>query len=218
MKTTPREEVFRVCRKWSTAVTPLGKPEERMNYFRRELPGLLAERPLFAGILADVVRGSDFPDLRQATLFENELVLYQDPARIFSLRLYFFKAEEYTSVHDHTSWGVSGSAFGKLEIARYRREDDGSNPDQARLSLSERLTLWPGETETTLPFDQGIHRTGNPSDGITLMVSVYGPSLRRLYIQRFNLENGSVHRVYSPRVKKKMLVEQALREIGDTRS
>ena len=218
MKTKPREEVFRVCRNWSTAVKPLGKPEDRMNYFRRELPGLLAERSLFASILTHVVRGSDFPDLRQSTLFENELVLYQDPARIFSLRLYFFRTDEHTSVHDHTSWGVSGSAFGELEIVRYRREDDGSNPDQALLASSGRFTLWPGETETTLPFDQGIHRTGNPSNGITLMVSVYGPPLRRLYIQRFNLENGSVHRVYSPRVRKKMLVEQALKEIGDARS
>jgi predicted metal-dependent enzyme (double-stranded beta helix superfamily) len=218
MKTKPREEVFHICRKWSAAAKLLGEPEDRMNYFRRELPSLLAERPLFARILADVVKGSDFPDLRQATLFENELVLYQDPARIFSLRLYFFKAEEHTSVHDHTSWGVSGSACGQLEIVRYRREDDGSNPEQAHLTSSERFILWPGETETTLPFDQGIHRTGNPSDGITLMLSIYGPPLRRLYIQRFNLESGSVYRVYSPRARKKMLVEQALKEIGGSRS
>jgi len=218
MDKKPREEVLRICREWLAGVQPLASPEDRMNYFRRELPSLLAERSLFARILTDVVRGSDFPDLRQSTLFENELVLYQDPARIFSLRLYFFRAEEHTSVHDHTSWGVSGSAFGELEIVRYRREDDGSNPHQALLASSERFVLWPGETETTLPFDQGIHRTGNPSNGITLMVSVYGPSLRRLYIQRFNLENGSVHRVYSPRVRKKMLVEQALKEIGDAPS
>lgn len=218
MDNRPREEVLRICREWQAGVRALASPEERMNYFRLNLPALLAEQSLFADILEDVVRGSDFPDLRQATLFENELVLYQDPARVFSLRLYFFRSEEQTSVHDHTSWGVSGSAFGKLEIVRYRREDDGSNPDQARLASSGRFILWPGETETTLPFDQGIHRTGNPSDGITLMVSVYGPSLRRLYIQRFNLDNGSVHRVYSPRVRKKMLVEQALKEIGDARS
>jgi predicted metal-dependent enzyme (double-stranded beta helix superfamily) len=218
MKTKPREEVFHICRKWSAAAKLLGQPEDRMNYFRRELPSLLVERSLFGRILADVVKGSDFPDLRQATLFENELVLYQDPARIFSLRLYFFKAEEHTSVHDHTSWGVSGSAYGQLEIVRYRREDDGSNPEQARLTSSERFILWPGETETTLPFDQGIHRTGNPSGGITLMLSIYGPPLRRLYIQRFNLESGSVYRVYSPRARKKMLVEQALKEIGGSRS
>ena len=217
MKTKPREEVLRVCRKWSTAVKPLGKPEDRMDYFRRELPGLLAERSLFARMLKDLVRGSDFPDLRQATLFENELVLYQDPSRIFSLRLYFYGAEERTAVHDHTSWGVSGSAFGQLEVVRYRREDDGSDSHQARLTLSERFVLRPGETETTLPFDQGIHRTGNPSDGITLMLSVYGPPLRRLYIQRFDLETGSVQRMFPPRLRKKMMVEQALKEMDAAR-
>jgi predicted metal-dependent enzyme (double-stranded beta helix superfamily) len=218
MKTAPREEVWRFCRKWLSAVKPLGNREDRMNYFRRELPNLLVDKSLFADILKGVVKGSDFPDLRQATLFDNELVLYQDPARIFSLRVYFFKAEEHTFVHDHSSWGVSGSAFGELEIVRYRREDDGLDTEQAQLALSERLVLWPGETETTLPFDQGIHRTGNPSDGITLMVSVYGPPLRRSYIQRFNLENGSVHRLFPPRMKKKMLAEQALKGIEDARS
>lgn len=218
MKTVPREEVLRFCRKWLSAVKPLGNRQDRMNYFRRELPGLLAEKSLFADILKGVVQGSGFPGLRQATLFDNELVLYQDPARIFSLRLYFFMAQEHTFVHDHTSWGVSGSAMGKLEIVRYRREDDGSDPEQARLALSESLVLWPGETETTLPFDQGIHRTGNPSEGITLMVSVYGPPLRRPYIQRFNLENGSVHRMFPPRMRKKMLAEWALKGIEGARS
>jgi predicted metal-dependent enzyme (double-stranded beta helix superfamily) len=213
METKDREEILRVCRKWVAAVKPLGRPEDRMNYFDRELPSLLAEKSLFADILKGVVKGSDFPDLRQATLFENELVLYQDPARIFSLRLYVFGGREYTFVHDHSSWGVSGSAFGRLEVVRYRRKDHGSDPGQARLAESERFVLRPGETETTLPFDRGIHRTGNPSDGLTLMVSVYGPPLRRLYIQRFNLESGSVQRVFPPRLRKKMLAEQALKAI-----
>jgi hypothetical protein len=42
--------------------------------------------------------------------------------------------------------------------------------------------------------------------------------LRRSYIQRFNLENGSVHRLFPPRMKKKMLAEQALKWIEDARS
>lgn len=182
-----------------------------MAFFRDELPSLLADRTLFEGILSGILNGNPHPDLRQETLFDNELVLFRDPGRLFSLRLYIFGPGAHTSVHDHTSWGVSGSAFGQLEVVRYRREDDGSNPDQAQLALSERLDLWPGEIETTLPLDQGIHRTGNPTEGITLMVSVYGTPLRRLYIRRFNLENGSVHRVFPPRFKKKMLAEQALK-------
>lgn len=189
-----------------------------MAFFQDELPSLLDNRSFFEGVLKDILSGKPFPDLRHETLFENEVILYRDPARLFSLYLYLFGPGEHTSVHDHSSWGVSGSAFGQLDVIRYRREDDGSNPDQAQLALSERLVLWPGEIETTLPLDQGIHSTGSPAEGTTLMVSIYGTPLRRLYIQRFNLENRSVYRLFPPRFKKKMLVEQALKAMEITRT
>lgn len=213
-----QEKLQVICRTWAAAVKRIGDSEGRMAFFRDELPALLVNRGLFEGILSGIQNGNPHPDLRQETLFDNELVLYRDPGRLFSLRLYIFGPGAHTSVHDHISWGVSGSAFGKLEVVRYRREDDGSNSDQAQLALAEPRVLWPGEIETTLPLDQGIHRTGNPTEGATLMVSVYGTPLRRLYIQRFNLENGSVHRVFPPRFKKKMLAEQALKAMAATRT
>jgi predicted metal-dependent enzyme (double-stranded beta helix superfamily) len=212
-----QEELLGGCRKWTEAVKPIDGSEDRMAFFRDELPALLANRTLFEGILSGILSGAPHPDLRQETLFDNELVLFRDPGRLFSLRLYIFGPGEHTSVHDHTSWGVSGSAFGQLEVVRYHREDDGSDPEQAQLALTERRVLRPGEIETTLPLHQGIHRTGNPTEGTTLMVSVYGTPLRRLYIQRFNLENGSVHRVFTPRFKKKMLAEHALKAMETTR-
>jgi predicted metal-dependent enzyme (double-stranded beta helix superfamily) len=211
-------ELQGVCRTWAAAIKTIGDREGRIAFFEVELPALLAHRALFEGVLKGILSGSPYPDLRQETLFSNELILYSDPGRMFSLRLYIFGPGEHTFVHDHTAWGVLGSAFGKLEVVRYHRKDDGSDPDQAQLALSKRLVLWPGEIETTLPLDQGIHRTGNPTEGITLMVSVYGTPLRRLYIQRFNLENGSVHRVFSPRFKKKMLAEQALKAMETART
>jgi predicted metal-dependent enzyme (double-stranded beta helix superfamily) len=196
MEKSPQEELPNICRKWTVAVKSISGSEGRMDFFRDELPSLLANRALFKGVLKGITNGTPYPDVRQETFFDNEVILYRDPARLFSLRLYIFGAGEHTSVHDHTAWGVSGSVFGKLEVVRYLREDDGSNPDQAQLARPEHVVLWPGATEKTLPFDQGIHCTGNPSEGTTLMVSVYGTPLRRLYIQRFNLENGSVHRVF----------------------
>jgi predicted metal-dependent enzyme (double-stranded beta helix superfamily) len=212
-----QEKLQVICRTWAAAVKRIGDSEGRMAFLRDELPALLVNRAFFEGILSGIRNGNPHPDLRQETQFDNELVLYRDPGRLFSLRLYIFGPGAHTSVHDHTSWGVSGSAFGPLEVVRYRREDDGSNPDQAQLALAERRVLWPGEIETTLPLHQGIHRTGNPAEGTTLMVSVYGTPLRRLYIQRFNLENGSVHRLFPPRLKKKMLAEQALKAMETTR-
>jgi predicted metal-dependent enzyme (double-stranded beta helix superfamily) len=212
-----QEQLLNICRQWAAAVKRIGDSGGRMAFFRDELPAFLVNRTLFEGVLKAITNGDPHPDLRQETLFDNELVLYRDPSRLFSLRVYIFGPGEHTSVHDHSSWGVSGSAFGPLEVVRYRREDDGSDPDLARLATADRYALRPGEIETTLPLDQGIHRTGNPAEGTTLMVSVYGPPLRRLYIQRFNLENGSVRRVFPPRFKKKMLAEQALKAMAAAR-
>jgi hypothetical protein len=217
MEKSSQEELPNICRKWAVAVKSISGSEGRMDFFRDELPALLSKRALFEGVLKGITNGKPYPDVRQETFFDNEVILYRDPARLFSLRLYIFGAGEHTPVHDHTSWGVSGSVFGKLEVVRYLREDDGSNPDQAQLARPEHVVLWPGATEKTLPFDQGIHCTGNPSEGTTLMVSVYGTPLRRLYIRRFNLENGSVHRVFSPRFRKKMLAKQALAVIERSR-
>jgi predicted metal-dependent enzyme (double-stranded beta helix superfamily) len=213
-----QEEVTAVCRKWAADVGAIDNRQDRLAYFQDELPALLSKRALFEGVLKGITNGKPYPDVRQETFFDNEVILYRDPARLFSLRLYIFGAGEHTSVHDHTSWGVSGSAFGQLEVVRYRREDDGLNPDQAQLTLAGRLVLWPGEIETTLPLDQGIHSTGSTNEETTLMVSVYGTPLRRLYIQRFNLESGSVRRLFSPRLKKKMLAEQALKAMETTRT
>jgi predicted metal-dependent enzyme (double-stranded beta helix superfamily) len=217
MEKSSQEELPNICRKWAVTVKSISGSEGRMDFFRDELPSLLANRALFEGVLKGIANGNPYPDVRQETFFDNEVILYRDPARLFSLRLYIFGASEHTAVHDHTSWGVSGSVFGKLEVVRYLREDDGSNPDQAQLARPEHVVLRPGATEKTLPFDQGIHCTGNPSEGTTLMVSVYGTPLRRLYIQRFNLENGSVHRVFSPRFRKKLLAKQALAVIERSR-
>jgi hypothetical protein len=210
-------ELQMICRQWAAAIKSIGGSEGRMTFFRDELPAFLSKRALFEGVLKGIVNGAPYPDVRQETLFDNELILYRDPARLFSLRLYIFGAGEHTAVHDHTAWGVYGSAFGKLMVVRYRREDDGSDPDLAQLTPLGNLVLGPGATLATLPFDQGIHSTGNPGEGTTLMLSIYGTPLRRLYIQRFNLETGRVQRVFPPRFRKKMLAEQALKAIDCNR-
>ncbi len=207
----PQKQFQALGRKWAEALKEIGARDRRMEFFRRELPSLLAKGALFERLFAGIVKGVPYPDLRQETMFANELILHRDPGRMFSLRLYIFGPGEFTPLHDHTSWGVSGAAHGQLEVARYRREDDGSDPGRAELTLCGRQVLRPGEVETTLPFDAGIHRTGNPVDGVTLMVSVYGTPLRRLYIQRFNFETGRVRRVFPPRIQKRMLAEEALK-------
>jgi len=212
------DEVRRVCRGWAAAAGRCGCAEERMEFFRGALPVLLARTELLAGVLEGIVDGRPLPDLRIATVFENEFLLHQDPAGLFSLRLYLYGPGELTFVHDHVTWGVSGSARGRLEVRRYRRTDDGKDPGRAGLAEADRVVLGPGEIETTLPFEHGIHRTGNPEAGTTWMLSVYGPPARRAVMHRFDPESGRVTPLHPPRVRKRLLAQQALSEqVGEKR-
>jgi len=218
MQSQFEEKLFGLCRDWSEAVSRKKDPEDRRAFFRAQLPVLLAQRELFCGILEGIVRGGSYPDIRQATIFDNEVVLYRDRGQRFSVWMYLYGPGDYTPVHDHTSWGVSGSALGELEVVRYRREDDGSDPESARLALAGRTLLHPGQTEVTRVFDEGIHKTGNPSAASLIMISVYGRPLRRLFLRQFDPDTGRVQAIYPPRVRKQKLAEQALKAIrGDTR-
>jgi len=218
MQSHLQEKLPGFCRDWSEAVSRKNDSEDRLAFFRTELPGLLVQRELFYGILEGIIRGSSYPDIRQATFFDNEFSLYRDRGQRFSVWMYLYGPGEYTPVHDHNSWGVSGSAFGELEVVRYRREDDGADPGRARLALSGRQLLQPGQTEVTRAFDEGIHKTGNPSAASLIMISVYGRTRRRLFLRQFDPDTGRVQAIYPPRVRKKSLAEQALKAIqGDTR-
>jgi hypothetical protein len=99
-------------------------------------------------------------------------------------------------------------------VIRYVREDDGSVDGYAQLLQAVPLYLMPGEIELTRPLNEGIHQTGNPVDGVTIMVSIYGSPIRRPYINCFDYKANKVERLYPPRIKKKMLAAQALKNFS----
>ena len=48
--------------------------------------------------------------------------------------------------HDHgASWAIYGQAIGYTDMTEYRRVDDGSNPEQAKLEPTRHYRLKPGE-------------------------------------------------------------------------
>lgn len=193
-----------LCRAWSREAGALSGPQARKAFFRERLPGLLRDGPRWREILAAVARGADDGG---ETVFDNEVVLYRDPARVFSLRIYLFGPGEHTPVHDHSSWGVFGPAFGELEVVRYR---PAATPGPLVPLPPGRLS--PGEIESTPALEEGIHRTGSPGAGPTLMVSVYGTPLRRLYLRFYDPETGVSRQVFPPRLKRKRLAERMLAE------
>lgn len=207
-------ELVSICNRWPQAMEKLKAEKERIEYIQDELPELLRKRGIFVELLSNIAKGQPYPDTRQAQLFEDEILLYLNPKPLFSIRMFIYEPGAYTPIHDHNSWGVIGSALGKIGVIKYIREDDGSKQGYARLHKTEDLILEGSQTDIALPLSQGIHQTGNSDSDTSIMVSVYGRPIRQVYIHRFDLENNRVFRMYPPRIKKRLLATQALDIMG----
>jgi predicted metal-dependent enzyme (double-stranded beta helix superfamily) len=210
----PPEELLDICNRWSEAIEEITGDAARIEFFQTELPGFVRKQALFEKLLKNIKAGSPYPDLRQARMIDDEILLYLNPKRLFSLRMFLYGPGDYTPIHDHSSWGVSGAAVGELGVIRYVREDDDRVEGYAQLRQAAPVYLQPGEIELTRPLNKGIHQTGNPVDGTTIMISVYGSPIRRLYINRFDYKANKVEKLYPPRIKKKMLAIEALKQLN----
>jgi len=199
---------------WAQSIQKLKSHNERIAFMRAEMPTLLLNHRLLKKILTHIVRGRRYPDVRQATMFLNEFILYINPQRLFSARLYLYEPGQYTPIHDHNSWGVYGCVSGKVEVIRHRREDVETRQGYARLREIERIILLPADTSVVRPLNDGIHQAGNPTSGTCVMFCVYGTPIRRLYVNQYDHTRNSVSRLYPPRLRKKRLAAQALDNMG----
>ena len=203
-------ELQTVFDRWARTIHKSASSTERIAFVRTEMQALLLNPRLLKEILADIVKGKRYPDVRQATLFTNEFILYINNQRLFSARLYIYEPGQYTPVHDHNSWGVYGCVSEKIEVIRYRRQDDETRQGYAHLDETERIVLQPGDTSVVQPLNDGIHQAGNPSEDVSVMFCVYGTPIRRLYVNVYDPAQNSVSRRYPPRLQKKRLAAKAL--------
>lgn len=208
-------ELQTIFDRWAESLHRLKEMEKRIFYIGKELPSLLLNQRLFEKILTNIVKGQRYPDARQATMFANEFILFINAKRLFSVRLYIYDPGQYTPIHDHNSWGVYGCVHNKIEVVRYRREDDESQAGYARLREIERPILDPGQTASVLPLNDGIHKAGNPDGRTSVMLCVYGTPIRRLYVNQYDDRQNSVTKLYPPRLRKKMLASRALKTLGN---
>jgi len=211
-KGTAFDKFIHLCRDWSDQMAALEEEAERIALMQAQLPNLLLDSALVNAILESIAKGVPGLNTARCGIFENEILLYLDPRRIFSVRVYFHRPEEFTPIHDHSSWGINGTPFGTLNVVRYRRDDDGSDRNRAVWAVSEELALSPGELDVVHSLDAGIHQTGNASDQPNVMISVYGSPIRRLFVRIFDPETGRIWKRFPPKIRKRRLAKQALRE------
>ena len=150
-----------------------------------ELPTELAlERAV--SFLGHLVKESTFleagilPLLEEARGTEGWYVAhrYGGKEHSFSLQVFVWPPGTGTRIHDHSTWGVYCCTVGSVLEERYERLDDGSRPDHAHLRKIWALS-WSSEdgVSSVLPHDGGIHRVGNPGDGLAISVHLYGPRI-----------------------------------------
>ena len=209
-------ELKTIFDRWSESIQSLKDMEKRIFYIGKEMPALLLNQRLFKKILTHIVKGQRYPDVRQATMFANEFLLFINKRRLFSVRLYIYEPGQYTPIHDHNSWGVYGCVHNRIEVIRYRREDDETIPGYARLGEIERPLLNSGDTASVLPLNDGIHKAGNPTGKTSVMLSVYGTPIRRLYVNQYDHLQNRVSKLYPPRLRKKMLAARALETMDNS--
>ena len=202
-------ELLACCRRWSDEVAGINREEDRMAYFQKHLPELLLDRAAVLPVLENMAKGRPWPDLRDPGLFAHEVLLYLDPSRRFSLRAYFHPPHTHSDIHDHTSWGISGSPFGRLSVIGYACTEPDAD-GRVTLTRMRHVILPAGQVDVTLPWNRGVHQTGSPDDDMNMMLSVYGRPGRRLYIQIFHAATGEVRRRYPPKILRRMLARQTL--------
>jgi hypothetical protein len=59
-------------------------------------------------------------------------------------------------------------------------------------------------------LNEGIHCVGNPSAKTIAIINVYGSPIRRLFINRFDVENNRVEKVFPLHLRKMRLAAKAL--------
>ena len=143
----PPAELLEICNRWSESIEKIPGDAARIEFFKNELPVFLQDQSIFLKLLKNIKGGSPYPDLRQAQMIDDEILLYLNPKRLFSLRMFLYGPGDYTPIHDHNSWGVSGAAVGELGVIRYIREDDDTVEGYARLMQTAPVYLLPGEIE-----------------------------------------------------------------------
>jgi len=203
------------CDRLREGLKKAGDALSMIEHTRLLFPELSLNKTLFQNLLRSIAGGMTFPDVGYPTMFDSEVILFNDPERYFTMRLFIWGPGQFDPVHDHSSWGVIGPVSGKLDVINYERRDDGKTAGRAVLRERDRMTIAPGESYYVLPLNAGIHRTGNPSGETIVQVSLYGrPTVKRDFINGFDPENGRVYPIYGPKTKKRKLAEEALKHFG----
>jgi predicted metal-dependent enzyme (double-stranded beta helix superfamily) len=114
-----------------------------------------------------------------------------------------------TPVHDHLSWGVLGFIDGQEKETRYRRVDDGSDSNHAKLQEVGVVYTRKGETSHLLTPSRDIHRVENPGDRPSLSIHVYGCDMGVQRRRRYDPATGAIEWYTTPHDSDEIVIPEA---------
>ena len=78
------EEIISTCERCTAAHSEADDVSALIEIVSGEMTKLLKQKKFFSEMLLGVFERAGYPDLRQSTMFDNELLLYYDPVHKFS--------------------------------------------------------------------------------------------------------------------------------------
>jgi len=171
---------------------------------------LVSQREWIGHILERILFDKEFSKSQKPGIWPNEITLHRRPDRSFLMLCYIWDPGLSDAIHDHGSWGIIGSFLQSIRERKYMRLDDGRKEGYAELEEVSSILLQPGETTYVLPLNKGIHRMENFGGDTAITINVYGPNVRKGYVQFFYPEMNSVNRVFPPKTLREALAVRAL--------
>ena len=101
--------------------------------------------------------------------------------------------------HNHDTWGLVGVVENEIQETRFRRLDDGSRTEYAKLEIKDVFKNSTGMVSCLVPPDDDIHEMNNVSDRNTVEIHVYGKDLAEMPRLRFDVANDSAKTFASPK-------------------
>jgi hypothetical protein len=119
-------------------------------------------------------------------------VLYEDQELGFQILAHINDNARTSPPHDHgESWAIYGQASHYTDMTEWEREDDGSEPEKARLKPVKNYRLLPGHAG--IYQDGKIHSIDYPDRA--RFVRVTGTNLDKIYRESFDLASGKINRM-----------------------
>ena len=165
-----------------------------------ELPDIEARMKKGQQLLEELVTDQTLREASKtwpSTEGRKNLLFYEDPDYGFAVNGVVRVPGRKGSIHDHAhSWTAYGLLDGTESLERYRRVDDGSKEDYAKLELESVTEGKPGNVDLVPPFDAHSEQ-GGPTRSVAVILRSERIS-GKVPQGSYSMENNAVRRIDGP--------------------